>query len=84
MAGKIERIRNLLDDPFAGFQQLTLEEREALKWASRGFTGWEIAKILDISEEAANFRVRQGYLKLGMKKFELARWVFDQISMIVK
>jgi DNA-binding NarL/FixJ family response regulator len=81
---KIQRLRKLLTNPFAVFGSLTAEEREALKWASRGYTYTEIADIVGWSPATANYHLRNGCLKVGISKRDLPKWVFDQILMIVK
>ena len=81
---RIQRIRGLLKDPFAVFKQLTSTEREALKWASRGYTYTEVANLMNTSPEMANYHLRSGCLKVGITKRDLPKWVFDQLLMIVK
>lgn len=80
----IRRARELLEDPFAIFQQLTEQEREALKWASRGYSYKEVADIMKITPEMANYFIRNGCLKINKSKRELPTWVFDQLLMIIK
>lgn len=44
---------------------LTAREREALQWAGRGKTAWEISKILGIGQRTAVFHLSNAVRKLG-------------------
>jgi len=79
----IERARQLITNPFASFELLTPDEREALKWASRGYSYSMIAKVMGISGGMANYYLRQGTLKVGMSKADLTGWVFKQLLMLL-
>ena len=46
---------------------LTLRERECLKWIAAGKTDWEIAQILNISEQTAHSYVHNALIKLGAR-----------------
>lgn len=50
----------------ASHVQLSDKEREILAWARDGKTGWETAKILDISPSTVNFHFKGIYRKLGV------------------
>ena len=45
---------------------LTPRERECLKWAAEGKSGWEIAHVLKISERTTVFHLMNAYQKLGV------------------
>ena len=46
---------------------LTPRERECLKWVAAGKTDWEIAQILNISEQTAHSYVQNALIKLGAR-----------------
>lgn len=83
MNGKVEQIKQLLDNPFRSFKDLSDREREALKWASRGYSYSDIASIMGISKEMSNYHLRNGCLKAGKKKRELVTYVFDSMFSIL-
>jgi len=45
--------------------QLTPREIEALRWTMAGKTSWEIGQILSLSENTANFHVKNAVRKLN-------------------
>ncbi len=47
--------------------RLTPRERECLKWVAAGKTDWEIAQILNISEQTAHSYVQNALIKLGAR-----------------
>ncbi|HEB54915.1 MAG TPA: hypothetical protein ENI98_01155 [Gammaproteobacteria bacterium] len=47
--------------------ELTIRERETLKWAYEGKTAWEIGVILSISERTVKFHLKNIYKKLDVK-----------------
>jgi len=81
--GKVQRIKELLQDPFRDYSRLKAEEKEALKWASRGYPAWEIARVMGISEPMAAYYVRQGCLKINLPKYKIPRAVFRALEEIV-
>jgi DNA-binding NarL/FixJ family response regulator len=81
--GKVEQVRDLLEDPFVSFKQLTDDERRVLRLASRGFTNRYISQSQGISEEMVAYVLRNGLLKLNVKKKDLPNIVFALIGEIV-
>ena len=49
-----------------GNVHLTARELECLKWAAEGKTGWEIGRLLGISERTVVFHVENAAHKLGV------------------
>ncbi len=49
----------------AGPAALTLRETEALSWAAKGKTRWEVGRILGISEETVKVHLENARKKLG-------------------
>ena len=47
--------------------QLTLRERDCLTWTARGKSAWEIGVLLSISENTANFHIKNACAKLASK-----------------
>ena len=80
---KAEQVSKLLDDPFVSFKQLTDDERRVLRLASRGFTNRYISQRQGISEEMVAYVLRNGLLKLNVKKKDLPNIVFALIGEIV-
>ena len=81
---KAEQVSKLLDDPFVSFKQLTDDERRVLRLASRGFTSRNISNRLGVSEEMVWYFLRNGLLKLNVKKKDLPNIVFALIGEIVE
>ncbi len=81
--GKAEQVSKILDDPFVSFKQLTDDERRVLRLASRGFTNRYIGQSQGISEEMVAYVLRNGLLKLNVKKKDLPNIVFALIGDIV-
>jgi len=50
----------------AGSVHLTARELECLRWAAEGKTGWEIGRLLGISERTVVFHVENAAHKLGV------------------
>jgi len=50
--------------PGASRVKLTVREREVLSWCFKGKSSWVIGEILDISENAVNFHVKNAMRKL--------------------
>ena len=80
---KAEQVSKLLDDPFVSFKQLKDDERRVLRLASRGFTNRYISQRQGISEEMVAYVLRNGLLKLNVKKKDLPNIVFALIGEIV-
>lgn len=80
---KLQQLESLLTDPFRSFTGLTDGERDALKWASRGYSYSDISDIMGISKEMANYHLRNGLMKVGKKKRELVTYVFDTMFSIL-
>ena len=80
---KAEQVSKLLDDPFVSFKQLNDDERRVLRLASRGFTNRYISQRQGISEEMVAYVLRNGLLKLNVKKKDLPNIVFALIGEIV-
>ena len=80
---KSEQVSKLLDDPFVSFKQLNDDERRVLRLASRGFTSRNISNRLGVSEEMVWYFLRNGLLKLNVKKKDLPNIVFALIGEIV-
>jgi LuxR family transcriptional regulator, activator of conjugal transfer of Ti plasmids len=57
---------NILDAETPGLLRLTDRERECLLWAARGKTAWETSEILHISEDTANFHLKNAMRKIGV------------------
>ncbi len=51
---------------------LSLRERECLQWIAQGKSSWDIAAILDISENTVNFHVKNALAKLDANTRTLA------------
>jgi len=81
--GKIEQVRKVLRDPFMAFDQLNRDERRVLRLASRGFTNKEIGAHQQVSDDMVAYVLRNGLLKINMKKKDLANKVFLMIEGIV-
>jgi LuxR family transcriptional regulator, quorum-sensing system regulator LasR len=60
-------MRNLLEGmhPTQSASDLTAREREALQWAGRGKTAWEISKILGITQRTVVFHLTNAVRKMG-------------------
>ena len=80
---KAEQVSKLLNDPFVSFKQLNDDERRVLRLASRGFTNRYISQRQGISEEMVAYVLRNGLLKLNVKKKDLPNIVFALIGEIV-
>ncbi len=81
--GKIEQIRAILKNPFGEYPNLSDQEETVLRLASRGLTNREIAHRENISEEMVAYVLRNGLLKINMKKKDLSNKVFLMIEGIV-
>jgi DNA-binding CsgD family transcriptional regulator len=81
--GKIGQVRSILEDPFDDWDRLTDQEKNVLRLASRGFTNRYISSNQGISEEMVAYTLRNGLLKLDVKKKDLPNLVFARIERIV-
>jgi len=51
----------------SGISRITRQEREVIRWVAAGKTGWEIGRILSISEPTVAFHVKNAMQKLDAK-----------------
>ncbi|HLO76100.1 MAG TPA: LuxR family transcriptional regulator [Magnetospirillum sp.] len=49
----------------ASLPKLTPREREVLLWTAKGKTGWEIARILNLTERTVTYHIENAKAKLG-------------------
>jgi DNA-binding CsgD family transcriptional regulator len=64
-------------------QELTLRQREILKWLIEGKTGWEIGQILHIAERTVKFHVQNLMHKFGaINKHQLIANAFQKLTNI--
>lgn len=54
-------------DRFVDGVRLSPREREALEWAAKGKSAWEIGLILNISRRTAAFHLENAKAKLGVR-----------------
>ena len=59
--------RRLMLDRFVDGVRLSPREREALEWAAKGKSAWEIGLILNISRRTAAFHLENAKAKLGVR-----------------
>ncbi len=78
--GKVERIRRIVRNPFKDHPKLGEQEERILGHASRGYTNKAISHRENISEEMVAYVLRNGLLKLGVKKQDLPDIVFRMIE----
>lgn len=58
---------------YARSEELTARERAAAEWAARGLTDPEVARMMDVKEQAVTRLLSAVYLKLGTDRAGLAR-----------
>jgi DNA-binding CsgD family transcriptional regulator len=63
---------------------LTVRQAQVAKLAAMGATTEEIAADLGIPANTVGSHMRDVKRKTGMGKFELTRWVFDQLREILR
>jgi len=76
---KLMRVKNILDDPFAGLG-LSNDQRIAANMAARGKTLKEIAAITGTSLDTAGGRIKAVSAKLKIKKSEFPAAVMAMIE----
>lgn len=81
--GKIEQIRQTIADPFGSNDQLRESERRVLTLASHGLTNRQIAGRLGMSDENVAYFLRNGLMKIDMKKKQLPYHLIQTIEEIV-
>ncbi len=56
-----------MESPVSGTGRITRQEREVIRWVAAGKTGWEIGRIMSISEPTVAFHVKNAMQKLEVK-----------------
>jgi DNA-binding CsgD family transcriptional regulator len=61
--------------------RLTRREQDVLRWAARGKTAWETAKILNLSDKTISFYISNANIKLGVatKTQAVARAISERL-----
>lgn len=79
----VEKIRDILGDPFVDNPDLTEQDREAARLASRGFTYTEIARAMGEKENTVNYWFRRITEKTGISKSRIPWYTLKQIEAVI-